>query len=226
MSESFGHKLKCLVIDDHPIFGDAMAMTIAEIFEDPEIHLCCNLFEALNKVKQVGEFDYIVLDLNLPDVDGLDGLMRLKLASEKSRIVVVSSLTDNKIIASAITNGAAGFVPKESARQIMIEAFQNIADGEVFTPSDYFPPRSNEIRSNNEQVLRAIASLTPQQSTILRLICDGKLNKQIAFDLSIAETTVKAHLTAIMRKLGVQNRTQAALMAKTVSFNSVVDYNG
>ena len=162
---------------------------------------------------------FIILDLNLPDVDGLDGLIRLKRKTEKTPIIIVSSMTDNVIISGAIVAGAAGFVPKHSARAVFKEAIDCIERGGVFKPAGYVESSNH---NNRDETISRLSSLTNQQARILELICEGKLNKQIAFDLTIAETTVKAHVTAIMRKLGVQSRTQAVLVAQDARFASVV----
>ncbi|MDA5094671.1 response regulator transcription factor [Aliiroseovarius sp. KMU-50] len=214
------NQLKLLLIDDHPLFCDAMAMTVGEIFDAPIIQTAATLKEALVRVDHTLP-DLIVLDLNLPDVDGIDGLIRLKQASPDAKIVVVSSISDNRITTSVLDAGAVGFVPKGSPRNELVRAFQLVADGEIYTPEDFVVPQGGLRSQASHDVVEKLASLTPQQSVILNLICEGKLNKQIAFDLSIAETTVKAHLTAIMRKLGVQNRTQAVLLAKKVSYASL-----
>ena len=117
------------------------------------------------------------------------------------------------MIASAIRMGAVGYVPKHSARDVFREAFDTISRGEP-----YFPAESLELAQTAahkaDGIVAKLSRLTRQQGRILDLMCEGKLNKQIAYDLSIAETTVKAHVTAIMRKLGVQNRTQAVLLAR------------
>ena len=124
-------------------------------------------------------------------------------------------MTDNSTISAAIAAGASGFVPKHSARAVFKEAIESIARGETFKPADYVQSTSPSLR---DETIARLSSLTNQQARILELICEGKLNKQIAFDLSIAETTVKAHVTAIMRKLGVQSRTQAVLVAQDAKF--------
>lgn len=211
------NELRLLLIDDHPLFCDAMAMTVGEIFDAPVIQTASTLKEALDQVARASP-DLIVLDLNLPDVDGVDGLIRMRLAAPDAKIVVVSSLSDNRVTQSVLDAGAFGFVPKGSPRDELVRAFQLVADGKIYTPEDYVVPQEDFLSQENQMIVEKLASLTPQQSVILNSICEGKLNKQIAFDLSIAETTVKAHLTAIMRKLGVQNRTQAVLLAKKVSY--------
>jgi DNA-binding NarL/FixJ family response regulator len=170
--------------------------------------------------------DVIVLDLNLPDVTGLDGLIRLKGAAGATPVAVVSSLTDTRVIAAALQAGAAAFVPKHSRRDVFRDAFEAIRAGRVYTPAGYVAPAEGNAGSTREQALARLALLTRQQAKILQLICEGRLNKQIAYDLSIAETTVKAHVTAIMRKLGVQSRTQAVLIANEANFNTIMPETG
>jgi DNA-binding NarL/FixJ family response regulator len=157
----------------------------------------------------------VLLDLNLPYVNGLDGLIRIKRYTDKSPVLIVSSMTDNSIISSAIAAGASGYVPKHSGRAVFREALAEIALGRVYKPSGFVEATG---ASDQDQVIARLSSLTNQQGRILELICEGKLNKQIAYDLSIAEGTVKAHVTAIMRKLGVQRRTQAVLVAQEARF--------
>ncbi|MGH1367997.1 MAG: response regulator [Maritimibacter sp.] len=213
-----------LIVDDHPLFCDALSMTLQAVAGIAEIRTAARLSEALEQIETHGRPDMIVLDLNLPDVDGLDGLVRLSNAA-KVPVIVVSSMADNRVISSTIRAGAAGFVPKHSKRGVFRAAFEALRRGETFVPDGFVAVEDEDSASgrvsSNDAVSR-IASLTNQQARILQLICEGKLNKQIAYDLSIAETTVKAHVTAIMRKLGVQSRTQAVLIAKETSFASVL----
>jgi len=153
----------------------------------------------------------------------MDGLVRLKSALPRTPVVVVSSLTDNKIITSVIRSGAAGFVSKDSPREVISAALESVWGGDIFTPAGYAPPSdaSDELNETQRFITR-LGELTPQQGRILQYICEGKLNKQIAYDLSIAEATVKAHVTAILRKLGVQSRTQAVLVAQKAQFASIL----
>ncbi|MEY8828955.1 response regulator [Sedimentitalea sp. XS_ASV28] len=209
-----------LVVDDHPLFCDALSMTLQTVAGIGRIDSAATLQEAIEWLQGHDSPDVIVLDLNLPDVNGLEGVIRM-LKVTSAPIVVVSSMADNRVISSVIHAGAAGFVPKHSQRAVFRAAFEDLARGEVFVPPGYDLLENDEAVPQNDAVKR-LASLTNQQARILQLICEGKLNKQIAFDLSIAETTVKAHVTAIMRKLGVQSRTQAVLIAKETSFGSVL----
>lgn len=206
-----------LIIDDHPLFCDALELTLSALDDFTEV-VTANCMEAGLKTladKAPGGPALILLDLNLPDVSGLDGLIRIKRAADKTPVVIVSSMTDNAIINGAMAAGAAGFVPKHSGRAVFKEALAEIALGGVYKPAGFVESAKDD---DLEQVLVRLSSLTNQQGRILELICEGKLNKQIAFDLSIAEGTVKAHVTAIMRKLGVQRRTQAVLVAQEARF--------
>ena len=208
-----------LIVDDHPLFCDALDLTLRSVAEFVEVRTADCLQSALKTLDTFKAPHLILLDLNLPAVSGLDGLMQLRRKSEESKIIVVSSMTDNTIINAAITSGAAGFVPKHSRRSVFKDAIDQIREGKIFTPPGFVKGSEG---SAKDDTLRRLSSLTNQQARILNLICEGKLNKQIAFDLTIAETTVKAHVTAIMRKLGVQSRTQAVLVAHEANFSEVL----
>ena len=126
----------------------------------------------------------------------------------------VSALGDDAVISAVMTGGAAGFIRKDASRETLIDAFRRIWAGDVYTPEGYSPSRQGDGAGEPvERAVQRLSSLTTQQMRILELLCEGKLNKQIAYELSIAETTVKAHVTAILRKLGVHSRTQAVLIA-------------
>jgi len=212
-----------MIIDDHPLFCDALSMTLKTITGIDEIETATLLGNALNMLDGVSAPDVIILDLNLPDVSGLDGLIRLRATAPDTPIVVVSSMADNRMISSVMRAGATGFVPKHSERGVFRAAFEAIAAGEKFLPAGFVEVNNpNTPNSGSEDAVARLATLTNQQTRILQLICEGKLNKQIAYDLSIAETTVKAHVTAIMRKLGVQSRTQAVLIAGQASFANLL----
>lgn len=206
-----------LVIDDHPLFCDALELTLKSVADFDAVKTADCLESALAILDEATPPALIILDLNLPDVNGLDGLIRIKRAADKTAIVIVSSMTDNAIISGAIVAGAAGFVPKHSPRAVFKDAIDRIERGEIYKPAGYVEGSGASAR---DETISRLSSLTNQQARILELICEGKLNKQIAFDLSIAETTVKAHVTAIMRKLGVQSRTQAVLVAQDARFES------
>jgi DNA-binding NarL/FixJ family response regulator len=212
-----------LVIDDHPLFCEALAMTLRDVLELKRIETANSLTKGLDFLKTGFRADAIVLDLNLPDVSGVEGLLKLRAMVPKIPIVIVSALGDSRVITAVITAGAAGFIRKDAPRNDLADAFRKIWNGETYLPEDYNRSVGEpSVTEEMERTVEKLASLTPQQVTILKLICEGKLNKQIAYELSIAETTVKAHITAILRKLGVHSRTQAALLAKEADFSTLI----
>ncbi len=212
-----------LIVDDHPLFCDALAMTLKAVAGIARIDTADRLDTAIARLEAGPLPDVVVLDLNLPDVNGLDGLIRLRQVVGDVPVVVVSSLADNRVIGACLHAGAAGFVPKHARREVFRAAFDAIRAGVGYLPEGYVPQADPMApASQKEAAIARLGLLTRQQAKILQLICEGKLNKQIAYDLTIAETTVKAHVTAIMRKLGVQSRTQAVLIAGAASFSSLM----
>ncbi|WP_439561707.1 response regulator [Roseinatronobacter sp.] len=214
-----------MIIDDHPLFCEALQMTLTETLAVTRIHATSSLGQALDDLRGGLEPDAILLDLNLPDVAGLDGLMRLRNAVPGVPVVVVSSMADDRIVTAVLQAGAAGFVPKHSPREGFVTAIRTVMQGGTFTPENYVPPAGRD-NSDEQAVVDKLAALTPQQGRILALVCEGYLNKQIAFELSISETTVKAHVTAILRKMGAQSRTQAVRIANSASFASILRDGG
>lgn len=216
-----------LIVDDHPLFCDALSMTLKSVAGIAEIETADRLETAIHRVDLTPVPDVILLDLNLPDVNGIDGLIRLRQAAAQVPVVVVSSLADNRVIGACMAAGAAGFVPKHSRREVFRAAFEALRAGRRFLPEGYVSPREGKSQATaRDEAIGRLALLTRQQAKILQLICEGLLNKQIAYELSIAETTVKAHVTAIMRKLGVQSRTQAVLIARETNFASLMPEGG
>lgn len=214
---------RALIVDDHPLFCDALAMTLKVVAGLLQVETAGRLDEALARLDRAPVPDLVVLDLNLPDVDGLDGLVRLRLSVPDVPVLVVSSLADGRVVAAALRAGAAGFVPKHSHRDTYRAAVEAIRAGRSFVPEGVAVDTGG---GAGEEAVARLGLLTRQQARILQLICEGKLNKQIAWDLNIAETTVKAHVTAIMRKLGVLSRTQAVLIAKEARFASLTPESG
>jgi DNA-binding NarL/FixJ family response regulator len=205
-----------LVIDGHPLFCEALQMTLSEALNLDRVEARRTLGEGL-------EADAIILDLNLPDVAGLDGLTRLRNVAPGVPVVVVSSMADDRIITAVLRAGAAGFVPKHSAREVFARAVGAVMRGGTYLPEGYTPPSKDAGAGGGGSAIDRLADLTPQQGRILALVCEGYLNKQIAYELSISETTVKAHVTAILRKLGAQSRTQAVHIANSASFARILD---
>jgi len=223
MEQGMRRLASALIVDDHPLFCDALSMTLRAVAGIEVVETADRLETALTRLELSPLPDVIVLDLNLPDVNGLDGLIRLRATVGDVPVVVVSSLADNRVIGAALRAGAVGFVPKHSRREVFKAAFDAIRAGDGYLPDGFvLQADPNAPANQQEEAIARLSLLTRQQAKILQLICEGMLNKQIAYELTIAETTVKAHVTAIMRKLGVQSRTQAVLIAQEASFDRLM----
>jgi DNA-binding NarL/FixJ family response regulator len=215
---------KILIADDHPLFREAIISVIASGFEGSEILETDNLDSALAITRAHGDLDLILLDLNMPGMHGLNGLITLRNEAPTIPVVIVSAEEDKQVVLQAITYGAVGFITKSSPRARMTEAIQQILNGNVYLPSDIIRTgkESPQRRSRPEDhpiSPETLNSLTRRQLLVLERMSKGESNKQIAYNLNIAETTVKAHVSAILRKLGVHNRVQAILSAGDVDFN-------
>ena len=215
---------KILIADDHPLFREAISSVIASGFEGSEIIETDDLDSALDLTRENDDLDLILLDLNMPGMHGLNGLITLRNEAPTIPVVIVSAEEDKQVVLQAITYGACGFITKSSPRAQMTEAIQQILNGNVYLPSDIIRTgkESNTRRSRNEDnpiSPELLNSLTRRQLLVLERMSKGESNKQIAYNLNIAETTVKAHVSAILRKLGVHNRVQAILSASDVDFS-------
>lgn len=201
-----------IVADDHPLFRTAIKEALQESQGDTTF-LEASSFETLQKlVDQNPAVDLILLDLHMPGVSGFAGLVYLCKRYPSVPVVIISANEDPLVIQRALDHGAAGFIPKSSNIKIITGAINDILMGEIWAPAT---TQSNLPGSNVSELAMAerMAQLTPQQFKVLMAVSQGLLNKQIAYDMGISEATVKAHVTAIMNKLGVSNRTQAVLAA-------------
>ena len=215
---------KILIADDHPLFREAISNVIASGFENTEIIETESLDSALEIAKNTDDLDLILLDINMPGMHGLNGLITLRNEAPSLPVVIVSAEEDKQVVLQAITYGAIGFITKSSPRAEMTGAIQQILNGNVYLPSDIIrtSKESHSRRHRNDENLispELLNSLTRRQLLVLERMAKGESNKQIAYNLNIAETTVKAHVSAILRKLGVHNRVQAILSAGDVDFS-------
>ncbi|MBE3636982.1 response regulator [Mangrovicoccus algicola] len=208
-----------LVIDDHPLYAYALTTALQHVFEDCRVRTAVTLKEGLAAIAAGAGPDLVMLDLRLPDVSGLSGLIRLRERLPETPVLIISAQTSVEVVQSLMDLGAAGFVPKDLPLPAIEQALAEIRRGNRYLPVEFRDAmrRRPAVPSELENISRRIAELSPQQMRIMKLICAGKANKQIAYELSLAEATVKAHVTALLRRLGVQNRTQAAVMMESVS---------
>lgn len=206
-----------LIADDHPLFREALKQALGKVQIAGEIFEASTLGEA-QKVLSVQEVSLLLLDLHMDDSEGFSGLISIRQEHPAMPVVVVSGSEDPSIIRRAICFGAAGFIPKSSSLGMITEALITVVEGDIWAPAnvDLSPQETNEA----EEKAAKLADLTPAQLRVLQYVVKGLLNKQIAYEMNITEATVKAHLTAIFRKLDVISRTQAVLVAKELDVES------
>lgn len=207
---------RVLIVDDHPLVRDGLRSVIAISFDSCEVLEAASLDEAVSVLEKQDSFDLVLLDLNIPDVRRLDGLRLLRSRFPILPVVMVSGAFDRAIVQEALAAGAAGFIPKSMKRSGIVQALHRIVAGEI-----YLPETTGEAAApspDEEDINRRIETLTPQQRTVLAHLVRGRLNKQIAHDLGVSMTTIKAHVSAILQKLGVLSRTQAVIKANRVHF--------
>jgi DNA-binding NarL/FixJ family response regulator len=208
-----------IVADDHPLFRTAIKEAL-EAEQGDTRFLEASSFESLQAlVDEQKEVDLVLLDLHMPGVSGFAGLVYLCKRFPSVPVVIISANEDPVVIQRALEHGAAGFIPKSSSVETITEAINAVLMGEIWSPDI---EQSNLPGKNISEVELAerMSQLTPQQFKVLMMMSQGLLNKQIAFDLGVSEATIKAHVTAIMNKLGVSNRTQAVLAASRLEVSN------
>jgi DNA-binding NarL/FixJ family response regulator len=210
-----------LIVDDHPLFVEALKLVIQGAFPQASVSEATSINSARTILDKGDRFDLVLLDLSMPGTRGLDGLVELRSRHPKLPIVVVSALEDARIIHEVMTCGAAGFISKSMRGSELGRSIQLVMDGVVVLPKGYRPPRPDAPSGVSDLTAR-LATLTPQQVRVLQMLRQGLLNKQIAFDLGVGETTVKAHVSEILRKLRVSSRTQAVIEASKIDFDSII----
>ena len=203
---------KILIADDHPLFRDALQQVVDQAFPDAAVLEASTLDEAMI-IAASDDLDLLLLDINMPGMNGFNGLIALRNAVPATPIVVVSADEERETIQQALTLGAAGFIPKSMAKASMVQGLHEVISGKVYMPVDLSAPLTRGQMMIDDDFQQGYAALTGQQRRVLEMLVLGKSNKVIAFELDIAESTVKAHVSAILRKLRVNSRTQAVLNA-------------
>ncbi|NBF06657.1 response regulator [Pseudomonas sp. Fl5BN2] len=215
---------RILIADDHPLFREAIHNVISDGFPGSEVMETADLDSALALTQEHDDLDLILLDLNMPGMHGLNGLITLRNEAPTIPVVIVSAEQDKQIVLQAITYGAVGFITKSSPRSQMTEAIEQILNGNVYLPPDIIRTQKSQPGRRNSETPsfppELLQALTRKQLLVLERMTKGESNKQIAYTLDIAETTVKAHVSAILRKLNVHNRVQAILSAGDIDFGA------
>ncbi|WP_299973329.1 response regulator transcription factor [uncultured Pseudoteredinibacter sp.] len=201
---------KFIVADDHPLFRGALVQALGQHFADAEVIQAEDIDSLQKQVQTHSDADLLLLDLHMPGANGFSGLIFINGQYPQIPVMVVSANEQSSIIHQAIEYGAAGFLPKSSPPEMISSAIEKVLDGEIWLPAD-LPPADALNNDDKAAIAEVVASFTPQQFRVANMLADGLLNKQIAYEMDVTEATVKAHLTAIFRKLGVHSRTQAVL---------------
>ncbi len=209
MTEADLHHL--LIADDHPLFRGALREAVSGLLGRAEIGEAGTFEQVTERLERGGEVDLILLDLSMPGTRGFSGLMYLRAQYPSLPIAVVSANDDPAVIRRCVEFGASGFIPKTLGIDAIREAIARVLAGEVWTPPDVDLHRPSD--AETAAMIARLSSLTPQQVRVLMMLSGGLLNKQIAYELGVSEATVKAHVSAILQKLGVESRTQAVIAA-------------
>jgi DNA-binding NarL/FixJ family response regulator len=203
-----------VIADDHPLFRGALREAVSGLFPGAEIAEAGSFDEASEILDQGGEVDIVLLDLAMPGVRGFSGLMFLRAQYPSVPVVVISANDDPAVIRRCMDFGASGFIPKTLGVERMRVAIASVLNGGIWTPPDVDLASSAD--NETSAMLARLVTLTPQQVRVLMMLSEGLLNKQIAYELTVSEATVKAHVSAILQKLGVESRTQAVIAAAKI----------
>lgn len=201
-----------LIADDHPLFRDALQRAVLAALPGAHVFTADSVDALLVLVEGHADADLLLLDLHMPGARGYSALAHIRGQYPGLPIIVVSGHEESQVAHRAIAHGASGYIPKSAPVDQIVRAIHAVLDGDAWLPPQMIG-NGSALDPSEEDIASRVASLTPQQFRVLNMIAEGLLNKQIAYDLGVSEATVKAHMTAIMRKLGVSNRTQVALAA-------------
>jgi DNA-binding NarL/FixJ family response regulator len=213
-----------VIADDHPLFREALKLAVTQALPGAKIAEADSVASLFATLEAQLEVELLLLDLNMPGAQGFSALVQARAHYPTVPVIVISGREDANIVARTLAHGAAGFVPKSAPIAVIVEALRAVVQGSL-----WMPPGSQSglmasgdgpaLEQGEDDAAQKIAKLTPQQFRVLSMLCAGLLNKQIAAELGVTEATVKAHMTAIMEKLGASNRTQAVLLAQRLALD-------
>ena len=206
------NRRRIIIVDDHPLLRAALRQTL--VGGDPSIVIEeAGDLDSLNAALEADrDCDLVLLDLNMPGVRGFSGLLLLRAQYPDVPVMIISAVEDASVIRRAFELGAAGYLHKSVGTHEIRRAIETVLAGEIFVPEGI----DLSIEDGNSALMQRLATLTPQQVRVLMMLSDGLMNKQIAYELSISEATVKAHVSAILQKLDVDSRTQAVIAASKI----------
>jgi DNA-binding NarL/FixJ family response regulator len=206
---------RLVIADDHPLFRDALRLAVSQTIADSDIAEADSFDTLCAKLRAMPDADLVLLDLNMPGMHGFSGLLYLRAEFAAVPVVVVSANEEPRVVRWAFDLGAVGYIPKSTAASEIRRALGALLAGEVWWPAALDPRGATS--ADDSALAPLLNSLTPQQSRVLMLLSEGLQNKQIAHGMQVTEATVKAHVSAILQKLGVDNRTQAVILARQLA---------
>ncbi|KAF0810719.1 transcriptional regulator DegU [Alcanivorax sp. S71-1-4] len=209
-----------LIADDHPLFRAALRQAVAGCFTDAPITEADSLAAVQHLVEAQRSFSLLLLDLHMPGTHGFSGLIYLREQYPQTPLVVISASDEPDIMQRAVNFGANGFIPKSTSLDTMTDALKAVLKGDTWLPVTARQSSATAASASEQELARRITSLTPQQFRVLGMLLEGMANKVIAIELNVSEATVKAHMTAILRKLGARNRTQAVLLLRDIAIDT------
>jgi DNA-binding NarL/FixJ family response regulator len=215
-----------LVVEDHPLFREALGSAVRCATPDADILEAASIDEAFDVLSCTKPVDLILLDLSMPGTTGPSGLIRIRKAFPKVPVVVVSVHEDPQIVASILSLGVSGYIPKSTPKQEIAKSIMEVLRGSLCMPSRFRDTADGwRSKGQNSQLLKRLHDMTPQQLRVLEMLHRGLQNKQIAHELSICETTVKVHVSEILRKLNVLSRTKAIIEISSIDFTNLVRHS-
>jgi DNA-binding NarL/FixJ family response regulator len=203
-----------VIADDHPLFRGALKEAVGKLFSGAKVFEAGGLEDLQSLLERESDIDLVLLDLAMPGVRGFSGLLYLRAQFPGVPVVVVSATEEPDVIRRCMEFGASGFLPKTLGVEAMGDAIRKVLEGGVWVPPDVDLTASPDVETRD--LVAKLSTLTPQQVRVLMMLSEGLLNKQIAFELAVSEATVKAHVSAILQKLGVESRTQAVIAASKI----------
>jgi DNA-binding NarL/FixJ family response regulator len=204
---------RILIADDHPLFRGALRQAVISAVQGVDVVEAGDFDSVSKELEDYPQVDLVLLDLAMPGGRGFSGLLYLRAQHPSVPVVVISAKDDHSVIRRCLDLGTSGFIPKTTDVETMRNAIRMILDGGVWVPQDVVGKPADPIEGG---LVRRLSSLTPQQVRVLMMLSQGLLNKQIAYELSVSEATIKAHVSAILQKLGVESRTQAVITAAKI----------
>ena len=206
---------RLVIADDHPLFRDALRQAVGSVVASARIDEAGSFEELTALLDQDSDVDLVLLDLTMPGISGFSGLIYLRAQFPAIPVVIVSASDGGGTIRQSLDFGASGFIPKRFGVDTLRDAIMKVLGGDVWVPAD--TDLSSATDPELARLRDRLVTLTPQQVRVLMMLSEGLLNKQIAYELGVSEATIKAHVSAILQKLGVESRTQAVIAAAKIA---------